>query len=127
MDRSAQAQHSTDAIASHPPISSQAGIVGELRDLAGLLADHQPDDPSEIAGQVTVAESPQMDRIVEQARRFAASSATVLITGESGTGKELIARIIHQHGPRRSFPYVRINCAAIPETLIESELFGHEK
>ncbi|HXG54723.1 MAG TPA: sigma-54 dependent transcriptional regulator [Vicinamibacterales bacterium] len=63
-------------------------------------------------------------RVMEQA---APTSASVLISGESGTGKELIAQTIHELSPRQSFPFVAINCAAIPETLLESEIFGHEK
>jgi len=68
-----------------------------------------------------------MRRAVEHATRFAKSSATVLVTGESGTGKELIARLIHETSPRCDKRYVRVNCAALPESLMESELFGHER
>jgi DNA-binding NtrC family response regulator len=75
-----------------------------------------------------VAQSPQMQTIIDQAREVARhESANVLITGESGTGKEVVAQTIHHASPRREMPMVIINCAALPETLLESELFGHEK
>ncbi len=71
--------------------------------------------------------SPAMLKLKEQIRLVAPSNASVLITGENGTGKELVARAIHFHSQRKEKPFVEVNCAAIPEELIESELFGHEK
>jgi two-component system nitrogen regulation response regulator NtrX len=74
-----------------------------------------------------VGSSKVMDKIGDAIRRSAPTNATVLITGESGTGKELVARAIHANSNRTRAPFVKVNCAAIPEDLIESELFGHEK
>ena len=74
-----------------------------------------------------VGRAPAMVDLFQQVRQVAGRNATVLITGESGTGKELVARQIHTCSQRSSGPFIAINCAAIPETLIESELFGHEK
>lgn len=74
-----------------------------------------------------VGQSPAMQQLYQQILRVAPAAVTVLIQGESGTGKELAAKAIHQHSERRDKPLVCVNCAAIPESLIESELFGHEK
>jgi len=69
----------------------------------------------------------RMQEVFEKIQKVSGSSSTILLIGESGTGKELVARAIHRHSPRRDRPFVAISCAAIPETLIESELFGYEK
>jgi len=68
-----------------------------------------------------------MEEVMNLVGRVAASTATVLLRGESGTGKELIARALHYHSPRAGHPLIKVNCSALPETLLESELFGHEK
>jgi DNA-binding NtrC family response regulator len=71
--------------------------------------------------------SQALERVLKQAKSVAATSATVLLSGENGTGKEMLARAIHQESPRANGPFVAVSCAALPEALIESELFGHEK
>ncbi len=74
-----------------------------------------------------IGRSRTMKELLETVAMVAPSEATALIMGESGTGKELIANAIHQNSPRSSYPFIKVNCAALPETLLESELFGHEK
>lgn len=74
-----------------------------------------------------IAQDPASQALLEMARRVAASDASILLTGESGVGKEVYARYIHQHSQRAKGPFVALNCAAIPENLLESVLFGHEK
>jgi DNA-binding NtrC family response regulator len=74
-----------------------------------------------------VAESPAMAETLRSAKRIARSKGTVLVTGESGTGKERVAHYIHRESPRGDGPFIRVNCAALSETLLESELFGHER
>lgn len=83
---------------------------------------------SELSGaDEIVGESPQMKKVIDLAKTVAQTDTTVMIRGESGTGKELIARTIHANSDRKFFPIITVNCGAVPETLLESELFGHEK
>src|SRR5262249_9146127 len=74
-----------------------------------------------------IAADPRMQRVLATARRAAASDATVLLLGESGTGKEVLARALHRWSARTGGPFVAVNCAALAESLLESELVGHEK
>ena len=85
-----------------------------------------PDAPVE-SRTALVGTSRAMQDVCKEIGRVAAKPVTVLIRGETGTGKELIARAIYQHSPRAKAPFIAINCAAIPENLLESELFGHER
>jgi DNA-binding NtrC family response regulator/HAMP domain-containing protein len=92
----------------------------EIRDLRARI-----EPTAEFSGMI--GKDPKMQVIYKLIEDVAPTDATVLIQGESGTGKELVARAIHQHSPRRGKPFVVINCSAYPSTLLESELFGHEK
>ncbi len=74
-----------------------------------------------------IAHDPASQRVLDLAKRVAETSTTLLITGESGTGKDQLARLIHELSPRRDAPYLKIDCASLPQELVESELFGHER
>src|SRR6267142_3137592 len=105
-------------------------VVGEALEVArrmrepAVLAETAPDQ--DVDGAI-VGSCPAMREVYKAIGRVAAQNVPVLITGESGTGKEMVARAIYQHGPRAKAPFLALNCAAIPEQLLESELFGHEK
>ena len=94
-------------------------LIDLIRTHVQGLAPVQSDEP--------VAEAPGSRQLLRLAQRVAATDSTVLITGESGTGKEVLARYIHNHSPRAGKPFIAINCAAIPESMLEATLFGHEK
>ncbi len=89
-----------------------------------LASASRPDD--RVSYEI-VTQDPAFSRVLEKAVQCASSSATILVQAESGTGKELLARMIHRKSPRASGPFVAVNCAALPESLLESELFGFEK
>jgi transcriptional regulator with PAS, ATPase and Fis domain len=95
--------------------------------LAAAVAVMPAPEPRRSTFHELIGACEPMQRVYELVERLADSSSTVIIRGESGTGKELVARAIVQAGPRRDKPFIRVNCAALPESLIEAELFGHEK
>src|SRR5438045_8029942 len=90
-----------------------------------VVAETPPDE--ELPGEAIIGSCPGMQEAYKAIGRVADQTFPVLITGESGTGKELVARAIYQHGPRAKAPFLALNCAAVPENLLESELLGHEK
>ena len=108
---------------------SNSLMFDEVRRLARLLKRENEvlREETTRGGRRYVAESPAMRAVMDQARRVAATDTTVLIRGETGTGKEGLARAIHEFSPRLAAPFVAVNLGALPETLVESELFGHEK
>ncbi len=102
-------------------------IVARARRMAGRTCE-QPDDAGLDGWRAgIVTRSPAMDELLGEARLIAAGDTSVLIQGDSGTGKELLAQAIHRVSPRHEQPFVAVNCTAIPEQLLESELFGHQK
>src|ERR1700690_945793 len=96
-----------------PPSTNEFGLINE------------PDSGNGFEGMI--GNSLVMREVYELTRRVAKTSATVLLTGETGTGKELVARALHRLSPRATGPFVRVNCGALSESLLESELFGHVK
>jgi two-component system nitrogen regulation response regulator GlnG len=105
-------------------VVAQAVELGRLMRRPAVVAETLSTEDS---GDAIIGRCPAMGEVYKAIGRVAAQSVIVLITGESGTGKELVARAIYQHSTRAQAPFLAINCAAIPENLLESELFGHEK
>ena len=103
-------------------IIKKAQSYRQLLQVNRLLSDQQGEDEGAIVGK-----SPVMLRLRQLIERVAPTDATVLITGENGTGKEMVARELYRRSPRRQHPFIKVNCAAISENLIESEFFGHER
>ena len=90
-------------------------------------SDNHADDFRERKFEQVIGSSPALEAVLKKVERVAPTTCTVLIEGETGTGKELIARAVHNLSPRCGRPFIKLNCAAIPLDLLESELFGHEK
>ncbi|MGJ8619685.1 MAG: sigma 54-interacting transcriptional regulator [Methylophilaceae bacterium] len=101
-------------------------LVANALRISGSQGDHHLPENDEWR-QSILTRSPQMESLLEQAKLIASTDASVFIQGDSGSGKELLARAIHQASQRKNNPFVAINCGAIPENLLESELFGHSK
>jgi two-component system, NtrC family, response regulator AtoC len=95
-------------------------LTEQVQHLSTRLGDRDPNE-------IIIGNSPAMQEVYKTVGRVARSDATVLITGETGTGKELVATVLHRSSSYRGGPLIKVNCAALPETLLESELFGHEK
>jgi two-component system response regulator PilR (NtrC family) len=116
-----------DDITKQKQIEERVRLEEELRRAREIrFADHvEESGNAEFYFEGVIGKSGGIEKIHQLVQKVAASNTNVLISGESGTGKELVARAIHLNGPRKDKPFVAVNCGAIPETLIESELFGH--
>ena len=113
------------------PIPKMKGLIEKALSLRKLMKEEVTYDAIKVSeegeGERIIGSSPKMQEIYKMVGQVAQSDVTVLLRGESGTGKELLARAIYQHSLRSNQPFLPVNCAAIPDTLLESELFGHEK
>jgi len=108
--------------------ASAQAVVASIKALSYRFGEKHPKDPPALTGNHRlVGTCTAMSNVRSQIARIAASDANVMVTGESGTGKELVAELIHQNSQRRNAPFVAVNCAAIPEALLESELFGYDR
>jgi two-component system response regulator FlrC len=119
----------SDEVAARAEEAGAAGVLNkpvtsaELRQILASVTGQAPDGDQ----AAIITSNPQMEAMLALARRVAKTDATVLVQGETGTGKEMLARFIHRESARHAGPFVAVNCAALPESLIESELFGHER
>ena len=112
----AQAMHQGAIDYLHPPFSIQ-----QIKNILNRAFEHLS------PGKMMIASSWKSKQVLQLAQRAANTDATILLTGESGTGKEVLAKYIHQYSSRRDEPFISVNCAAIPETMLEAILFGHLK
>jgi DNA-binding NtrC family response regulator len=119
-------RHGADDVLEKPVVLDELEVLlARVRDRRRILRENSFLRAETVGGELVVA-SRAMQAVVDLARRVARSKATVLVQGESGTGKERVAALVHKASDRAARPFVKLNCAAIPEALLESELFGHE-
>jgi Nif-specific regulatory protein len=111
----------------HQSVASDRDRLLQERARLQKALEREVDESAIAAITEIVGESPAMQRVFDELRQVAPLKSTVLLRGESGTGKELVARAVHSLSGRKDKPFIKVNCAALPETLLESELFGHER